>query len=114
MHDLVFSAIAEGRRRDILKLLRRGEKSSGEIAEHFDVSWPAISRHLRLLKEARLVHERREGRERLYTLNRARLRDVLGGWVAAFDAMWAESLDNLKHELESQPNSKERSHDPRR
>ena len=100
MTDLVFIAVAEARRREILALLRKGEKSSGEIAAHFDVSWPAISRHLRLLKEAKLVHERRDGRERLYTLNRAQLRNVLGGWVAAFDAMWAESLDNLKHELE--------------
>ncbi len=117
MYDAVFTAIAEGRRRDILKLLGKGEKSSGEIAAHFDVSWPAISRHLRLLKEAKLVDERRggrDGRERHYTLNRARLRNVLGGWVAAFDAMWAESLDNLKHELESTSRDKERSHDPRR
>lgn len=99
--DVVFAAVADGRRREILELLRDGERSAGEIAASFDVSWPAISRHLRLLKEAELVHERRAGRERLYTLNRTRLKKVLGSWVAAFDLMWQENLAALKREVES-------------
>jgi DNA-binding transcriptional ArsR family regulator len=115
MTDLVFSALADSRRRDILLLLRKGERNSGDLAGHFRVSWPAVSRDLRLLKEAKLVNERRLGRERLYTLNRPQLVRVLGGWVAAFDARWAESLENLKRQLESTPNTpKERSHDSRR
>jgi DNA-binding transcriptional ArsR family regulator len=100
MRDAVFAAVADGRRRRILELLGERERSAGELAGAFDVSWPAISRHLRLLREAGLVRERRAGRERWYTLERARLRDVLGGWVAAFDRMWAENLESLKREVE--------------
>lgn len=95
-----FLAIADGRRRMILELLRRGERSAGEIASQFDVSWPAISRHLRLLKESGLIAERREGRTRLYTLNRARLAKTLGSWIAAFDVMWVENLESLKRRVE--------------
>ena len=104
--DAPFAAVADGRRRQILELLRGGELSAGDIAREFDVSWPAISRHLRLLKEADLVHERRIGRERLYTLNRERIRDVFGSWVAAFDAMWAENLDALKRYVEREPRAR--------
>lgn len=98
--DAPFRAVADGVRRDILDLLRHGELSAGEIAARFDVSWPAVSRHLRILREAGLVTERREGRERIYTLERARIRAVFGSWVAAFDAMWAENLQSLKHHVE--------------
>ena len=103
MGDAVFAAIADARRRRILELLGQRERSAGEIAGAFVVSWPVISRHLRLLREAGLVRERKEGRERLYTLERARLRDVLGSWVAAFDLMWAENLESLKREVEKTP-----------
>jgi DNA-binding transcriptional ArsR family regulator len=103
MGDAVFAALADSRRRRILELLGERERSAGEIAGAFDVSWPAISRHLRLLREAGLVRERKDGRERLYTLERARLRDVLGSWVAAFDLMWAENLESLKREVEKTP-----------
>lgn len=103
-----FLAIADGRRREILELLRDGERSAGEIARRFDVSWPAISRHLRMLREAGLVRERRVGRERRYTLDRARIRRELGGWVAAFDAMWEHNLESLKHHLERPPAQEEK------
>jgi DNA-binding transcriptional ArsR family regulator len=96
-----FAAVADGRRRAILELLRKGDRTAGEVAGAFgDVSWPAISRHLRLLREAGLVSEQRRGRERLYTLERARIRDIFGSWVAAFDAMWQQNLESLKRELE--------------
>jgi DNA-binding transcriptional ArsR family regulator len=100
--DPVFAAVADGRRRAILEVLRGGERTAGQIAARFDVSWPAISRHLRVLKEAGLVNERREGRERLYTLDRGRLRNILGGWVAEFDRLWEDNLEALKREVESQ------------
>jgi DNA-binding transcriptional ArsR family regulator len=96
-----FHAVADGRRRAILELLRRGDRTAGEVASAFDdISWPAISRHLRLLREAGLVSEQRQGRERLYRLERARIRDVFGNWVAAFDVMWQQNLESLKRELE--------------
>jgi len=100
--DVAFGAVADGIRREILRRLRAGERKAGEIAAGFDVSWPAISRHLRVLKQAGLVHERKQGRERYYSLNRQRLREAFGTWVAAFDLMWKESLETLKQQLESQ------------
>jgi DNA-binding transcriptional ArsR family regulator len=97
----VFDAIADRRRRAILELLRTRERTAGEIARHLRaISWPAVSRHLRLLKEAGLVSERKRGRERVYGLERARIRDVFGSWVAAFDVMWQHNLESLKRELE--------------
>ena len=99
--DLVFGAVADGIRREILRQLRAGERKAGEIAAAFDVSWPAISRHLLVLKKAGLVRERKQGRERYYSLNRQSIRQVFGSWAAAFDVMWQESLESLKQHLES-------------
>jgi DNA-binding transcriptional ArsR family regulator len=99
--DAAFQAVGDRVRRDILEQLREGERSAGEIADRFDISWPAVSRHLRLLREAGLVSERRAGRARLYTLNRASIREIFGSWVAAFDAMWNENLRSLKTYVES-------------
>ena len=84
--DAAFAAAADGVRRDILEMLRGGERSAGEIASAFEMSWPAVSRHLRLLEEAGLVRVRKRGRERRYALDPGRIRDVFGSWVAAFDA----------------------------
>lgn len=98
--DAAFHAIGDGARRAILEQLKSGERSAGEIAAAFDISWPAISRHLRLLKEAELVTERRAGRTRLYTLNRPAIKRIFGTWVAAFDAMWVENLGHLKQLVE--------------
>src|SRR3954464_9209111 len=64
--EAVAQAIAAPRRRAILRLVRDGELSAGEIAQHFDVTRPAISQHLRVLREAELVVERRDGTRRLY------------------------------------------------
>ncbi len=59
--------------------------TSGEIASRFDCSWPTTTRHLRVLEEAGLVHVALRGRERVYTLDSARLRAVAGGWIHRFD-----------------------------
>ena len=64
--DEALRAIAEPRRRAILRLVASREMAAGEIARHFDVSRPAISQHLSLLRQARLVTERRDGTRRLY------------------------------------------------
>src|SRR5213080_2162934 len=95
-------ALAEPRRREILQLIRERELSAGEIASGFDVSRPAISQHLGVLKEAGLVTERREGTRRFY---RARpeglkeLREFLEGF-------WTFSLQQLKREAEAEQRRK--------
>jgi DNA-binding transcriptional ArsR family regulator len=104
--DRCFHALGDGVRRAILDRLRDGERTAGEIAAGFAISWPAVSRHLRLLKEAGLVEERREGRQRFYSLNRATLQDTVGRWVRAFDQRWAENWRSLKEHAEGQPPSR--------
>lgn len=69
MIQKTLNALSDPTRREILKLLRRGEKSAGEISERFDVSAPAISRHLSLLRDAEMVSARREGKNVYYSLS---------------------------------------------
>jgi DNA-binding transcriptional ArsR family regulator len=94
--EAALKAIAAPRRRQILTLVRDGELSAGEIAGHFDVTRPAVSQHLNVLKEAGLVTERRNGTRRLY---RARPEGLaqLKAFLAEF---WDERLDALKAEAE--------------
>ena len=82
--DSVFRALADETRRDILRLLRRGPRTSGEIADRFDSSWPTISRHLSVLRDAGLVTTERKGQEIHYELNTTVFEDVvqhLMGWI---------------------------------
>jgi DNA-binding transcriptional ArsR family regulator len=91
-------AIAEPRRREILRLVRDRELSAGEVASRFEVTRPAISQHLRVLREAGLVVERREGTRRLY---RARP-DGLGEVAAFLDEFWGTSLRRLRSAAEAE------------
>jgi DNA-binding transcriptional ArsR family regulator len=72
----VFEAIAQPTRREILRLLAAGERSAGDVASRFDVTQPAISQHLKVLKETGLVSERREGTRRLYSVRPEGLADL--------------------------------------
>jgi DNA-binding transcriptional ArsR family regulator len=85
--DAVFAALAHASRRHILLVLHHhgGEMTAGEIAARFDCTWPTTTRHLRRLEEAGLVRVEKEGRERIYRLDRAALRGVAGGWLDGFD-----------------------------
>lgn len=79
-----FRALADETRREILRLLRDGPRTSGEIADHFPSSWPTISRHLALLRDAGLVLTQRRGQEIYYELNTSVFQDLvqhLLGWV---------------------------------
>lgn len=96
----VFSAIADPTRRAILDALRGRERSAGEIARLFPVSRPAISRHLRVLRGAGLVRERRAARSRFYSLDAAPLRDV-GRWLEHYRLFWGARLQDLKRHVES-------------
>lgn len=101
-HD-VFKALADPTRRNILTLLRRRQGcSAGEIADSFpDISRPAVSRHLRVLREAGLVTAEGVGREQRYRLSLARLARVHHDWFAQFDDLWGASLAALKERTES-------------
>ena len=94
--DAALKAISEPRRRQILTLVRNRELSAGEIASHFDVTRPAVSQHLTVLKQAGLVSERREGTRRLY---RARPQ-VLAELKRFLEGFWDERLASLKREAE--------------
>jgi DNA-binding transcriptional ArsR family regulator len=84
--DRIFAALSDARRRAILEYLRSGDRKAGDVADRFDISWPAISRHLRILKAAGLVLETRVGRSRYYTLNSAVLVGPANSWVNQFQA----------------------------
>jgi ArsR family transcriptional regulator len=72
-----FRALGDPTRREILRLLRAGEKTAGELAEHFDVSKPSVSHHFAVLKQADLIASRREGQQIIYYLNTTVMEDVL-------------------------------------
>lgn len=72
-----FKALADPTRREILRLLRHGEMSAGELAERFDMTRPSMSHHFTVLKQANLVRSRREGQQIIYTLNTTVMEDVL-------------------------------------
>jgi DNA-binding transcriptional ArsR family regulator len=96
--EAVAHAIAAPRRRQILRLVRAGELSAGQIAAHFDVTRPAISQHLRVLKDADLLVERRDGARRLY-----RVRAEGFGELRAFvDEFWDTRLERLKAAAEAE------------
>ena len=99
--EAALKAIAEPRRRRILALVRDGELSAGEIAAHFDVTRPAVSQHLNVLKEAGLVSERRNGTRRLYRARPEGLVEL----KAFLDGFWDERLEALKREAERKERS---------
>jgi DNA-binding transcriptional ArsR family regulator len=86
------AALSSPRRREILRLVWSHEKSAGDIASAFDVSWPAISQNLRVLRESGLVSERRLGTSRLYKADRQALRPL----EAYLRSMWARDIDRLR------------------
>jgi len=97
----VYRAIADPTRRAILDRLRRGPVPVNLLASDFSQSRPAISKHLRVLRTARLVGERRCGRERRYYLEPEPLRDI-AQWVEEYRAFWQTNLTSLKRRLEKE------------
>jgi DNA-binding transcriptional ArsR family regulator len=99
--EATFQVLADPTRRAVLDLLRQGTQPAGQIARAFPVSRPAISKHLRLLRRAHLVQERREGRHRLYQLNPEPLKAV-DSWLQQYRVFWQTSLANLKSFVETE------------
>jgi DNA-binding transcriptional ArsR family regulator len=99
----VYAAIADPTRRALLfRLADEGEKNVTQLLEPFPVSQPAISKHLRILRDAGLVHSRKSGRLRLYGVQARKLRQVFD-WVSHFEKYWDEKLDALGNYLDRQP-----------
>jgi DNA-binding transcriptional ArsR family regulator len=100
--DALFAALAHPTRRAIAERLARGHATAGELAAPFDVSAPAISRHLRTLEACGLVVRRRQGRHHLLTLDAARLAEA-ERWLERTRAFWDDRLDRLARHLEEHP-----------
>ncbi|WP_067470504.1 metalloregulator ArsR/SmtB family transcription factor [Nocardia amamiensis] len=99
--DEVAAAIADPVRREIMELLLGARRTAGEIAGHFTISRPAVSRHLRVLRESGLVRDELVGRERFYMLDTGPLA-ALTEWLARFEQQqtaWAHHLDALETEV---------------
>jgi DNA-binding transcriptional ArsR family regulator len=107
--ETTFQALADPTRRAVLDLLRRGSQPAGQIAEAFPVSRPAISKHLKLLRRAHLVHEHREGRNRVYQLNPEPLRAV-DSWLDEYRRFWTANLASLKAFVEAEHAKETRQH----
>jgi DNA-binding transcriptional ArsR family regulator len=96
----VYAAIADPTRRALLlRLADEGEKKVTELLEPFSMSQPAVSKHLRILREAGLVRSRKEGRLRLYEVEAGALRQVYN-WVSHFEKYWDKKLDALGRYLD--------------
>ncbi|NNC11080.1 winged helix-turn-helix transcriptional regulator [Planctomonas sp. JC2975] len=91
----VFNAIAEPRRREILVLLRSGERPVTELAHDLGMPQPGVSKHLRVLREVGLVRDRKAGKQRVYGLDASGLRTV-HEWTGGFERFWNESFDRLE------------------
>jgi len=94
-----FEVVAEPNRRRILDLLRTGERPVTEIVDGLDVSQPAVSKHLRVLREAGLVEARVDAQRRMYRLKPQSLREI-DDWLAPYRALWTTSLDRLERHLD--------------
>jgi DNA-binding transcriptional ArsR family regulator len=94
-----FEILAEPHRRRILELLRTEERPVGELVEALALSQPAVSKHLRVLRQAGMVEVRGDAQRRLYRVRPEPLR-AIDEWLAPYRVMWATSLDKLERHLE--------------
>jgi DNA-binding transcriptional ArsR family regulator len=101
MAEAAFSALADPTRRAVLDLLLNGSLPAGQIAQAFPVTRPAVSKHLRLLKRARLVRSRRVGRQRFFELNPEPLKSV-DFWLSRYRTFWQSGLSSLKRFVEAE------------
>jgi DNA-binding transcriptional ArsR family regulator len=99
---VTFAVLAEPARRDILELLRGGERPVGDLVRSLHMSQPAVSKHLRVLREAGLVDVRADAQRRLYRLRLQPLAE-LDEWLAPYRVLWTRALDDLEQHLEDTP-----------
>jgi DNA-binding transcriptional ArsR family regulator len=101
VNDDVFAALASPARREVLRLLLDGPMAAGEIAERFEMRRPSLSEHLRVLREAGLVTERRQGRNRVYSLDAGPLEEV-ATWLTPYERYWRTKLTELRELLDTE------------
>ena len=99
---MTFSVIAEPSRREILDLLRDGERPVNQLVDELGLSQPAVSKHLRVLRDAGLVEVRPDAQRRLYRLRPEPLLE-LDEWLAPYRELWSGSLDRLARHMEANP-----------
>jgi DNA-binding transcriptional ArsR family regulator len=99
----VFDVVAEPHRRRILDLLAEAERPVGELVERLDLSQPAVSKHLRILRDAGLVEVRGEAQRRLYSLRPEPLQ-AIDQWLMPYRRMWSARLDDLERHLNAMNN----------
>lgn len=97
-----WKAVSDDSRRAILTLLKDGEMTPGEIARHFSFTPPALSAHLKVLKEAGLVKEKKEGQKRFYSLDRGGMSEM----ARFLDTLWEDRLQSLKEYVENKEKKK--------
>jgi DNA-binding transcriptional ArsR family regulator len=100
-----FEVLAEPNRRRILDLLQKSDRPVGDLVERLDLSQPAVSKHLRILREAGLVDVRADAQRRMYRVRPEPLR-ALDEWLAPYRRMWAVSLDDLERHLDTMTDSR--------
>ena len=102
---LTFTALADPTRRRIVEMLAQRERTAGEIVEKFDMTAPAISQHLKVLREARLVSVRAEGQRRIHSLDPAGFGEI-ESWITKTKRVWEKRLDALEQVLREQDEQK--------
>ncbi|MDE1843215.1 MAG: winged helix-turn-helix transcriptional regulator [Thaumarchaeota archaeon] len=100
--ESLWKAMADGNRREILMLLRKKKMTPSELAEHFHFTSPALSSHLRILKNADLVTEEKLGKNRYYSLDERKSLEV----ISFFEKMWGYNLNSLKEFVENKERKK--------
>ncbi|WP_018997196.1 ArsR/SmtB family transcription factor [Hirschia maritima] len=98
-HQHIFRALADPTRRAILSMLSQGERPIGEIASEFEMTRPAVAKHLKILKEGDLISITEAGRERIHSLNPTPLKSA-SDWLNFFDQFWDDKLTQLKTQVE--------------
>lgn len=101
-----FIALSDPTRRQIIEHLAAGERAFGDLADQFEMSRPAVSQHLKVLRETGLVSVRRDAQRRIYRLEAAGLRDV-DRWIARVQRFWPQRLDELERALKEENNEHE-------
>lgn len=109
--DMVFGALANPTRRDILDLLLDGEQSVQDIAERFDMARPSVSEHLKVLRDCGLVDEEKRGRHRFYRVEPQQLHE-LQSWLAPFERVWRARMRELGAVLDAMPDEPDDRHRP--